>query len=94
MNDQGAYEQSWEEPVTEVLHPTEILILAALRWLDLPISATAMVQISGGAITLASFDYHLKRLENLEILEVVETTLRRKAWPSEKVFDIRLARAG
>ena len=88
MTDQQTYERFWEEAVILLLHPTQLLILEALARLGLPVSASIMEQVSDGQIRLANFDYHLKRLETLGLLEVVDRKQRRGT--AEKFFDLRL----
>lgn len=91
MTDRETYERFWEEAVILLLHPTQLLIIEALARLEFPVSASVMVHISDGTIPLANFDYHLKRLETLELVEVVERQPRRGV--SEKFFDLRLVKA-
>lgn len=91
MVDLETYERFWEEAVILLLHPTQLLILEALTRLEMPVSATAMVEMSDGQISLAYWTYHLTRLEKLGLLKLV------KARPSrgtpEKFYDLRLVKA-
>ncbi len=91
MTDREAYERFWEEAAIALLHPTQLLVLETLLRVGMPVSASVMVHVSDGTISLANFDYHLKRLETLGLLEVVERQPRRGV--SEKYFDLRLVKA-
>jgi DNA-binding transcriptional ArsR family regulator len=98
--DLEAYEQFWEEAMTLLfqpaqllsvfLHPTQLLILEALARLEVPVSATVMEKISDEQITKGQYSYHLARLAELNLLEMVETKQRRGA--REKFFDLRLVK--
>lgn len=91
MVDLETYEAFWEEAVIRLLHPTQLLILEALARLGEPVSATVMERISDGQIPLVNWAYHLSRLEELGILELVESKPRRGV--AEKFFGLRLEKA-
>ena len=91
MVDLETSEQFWEEAVVLLLHPTQLLILEALVRLGMPVSATAMVEMSDGQISLAYWTYHLTRLENLGLLKLVEA--RPSRGTPEKFFALRIVEA-
>lgn len=79
-------ERFWEQTALLLLHPTQLLILEVLAHLEGAVSATALEQISGGQIALANWAYHLTRLEDLCLVEMVRTEQRRGA--REKFYDL------
>lgn len=89
MSDQETYERFWGKAGVLLLHPTQILILEALARLGFPVSATAMERLSDGQIPLANYAYHLSRLAELGLVELVDTEQRRGAL--EKFYDLRLS---
>lgn len=88
MTDQGSYERFWEDAVVRLLHPTQLLILETLTYLDCPISASIMERLCDGQIKLANWDYHCKRLATLGLLEPAGWKQRRGA--TENFFVLRL----
>lgn len=72
-------ERIWEGMVIRLLHPTQLLILEVLTYLDDPVSATALERMSDKQISHASFGYHCRRLEKLGLLKETHTIQRRGA---------------
>jgi hypothetical protein len=76
----------WEELALRLLHPTQLLIIEAIWWIEEPLSATLLQGIYEDRIGLSLFSYHCKRLEALEVLEKVGEVPVRGV--SEKLFDL------
>jgi hypothetical protein len=76
----------WEELALRLLHPTQLLIIEAIWWIEEPLSATLLQEVCENQIALGLFSYHCKRLEQLEVLEKVDEIPVRGA--SEKLYDL------
>jgi hypothetical protein len=77
----------WEELVLKLLHPTQLLIIEAVWWIEEPLSATLLQEVyENQQIGLSLFSYHCKRLEKLEVLEKVDEVPVRGV--TEKLFDL------
>jgi hypothetical protein len=74
----------WDAFVLSQLHPTKVIIVEAMRRIGRPLSATELEMISGGEPELSYFSFHLKRLVELEILEVVAKLKARRSRSSKK----------
>jgi hypothetical protein len=85
--DAKSIEQFWEEAIVRLLNPVQLLILEAITRLERPISATIMVQIDD-RITLALYDYHLKRMVKTGLLELTDKKKRRGSY--EKFYTLRV----
>jgi hypothetical protein len=81
----------WEELASRLLHPTQLLIIEAIWWIEEPLSATLLQAVYEDQVDIGLFSYHCKRLEKLEVLEKVGEVPVRGA--TEKLFDL-VDRAG
>jgi hypothetical protein len=80
MVDSGPEIPDWEEIGVRLLHPTQIVIIEAMSWMELPISPRLLEHLSPDmGITLGHFAYHCKRLAQLKILEKIGSVPRRGA---------------
>jgi hypothetical protein len=61
---------NWDRLVAELLHPTQIAILAAMEFIGEALSPSVLVKVLDETVALASIDYHVKRLANLGAVEV------------------------
>ena len=59
----------WETLVAQLLHPVQVGIIEALRWIDQPLSATDLQRVSRGE----RIDYHVRRLANLNVLSAQDS---------------------
>jgi DNA-binding transcriptional ArsR family regulator len=69
----------WPALVPRLVHPTKVAILEAMLWIGRPLSATELKEIACGDTALESFSYHLKRLVEVGVLEVVGKLKARKS---------------
>ena len=76
----------WEQLALKLLHPTQLLIIEAIWWIEEPVSATLLQGVYEGRIGLSLLSYHCKRLEGLGVLEKVGEVPVRGV--SEKLFDL------
>lgn len=76
----------WVGLALKLLHPTQLLIIEAIWWIEEPLSATLLQEVYEDQIGLSLLSYHCKRLEALEVLEKVGEVPVRGV--SEKLFDL------
>lgn len=62
---------NWDRLLAEI-HPIQIMILAAVDWIREPLSPSLLTEVFDSTIPLAQLSYHVKRLGELDVLEVVE----------------------
>lgn len=68
MHNDGGQESDfcWGTLAARLLHPVQVEIIEALRWIGRPLSATDFVYIFGGRRAGLRVEYHLRRLTKLE----------------------------
>jgi len=76
----------WGELAVKLMHPTQLLILEAIWWIEEPLSATLLQGVYEDRVGLSLFSYHCRRLEALGVLEQVGEIPVRGV--SEKLFDL------
>jgi hypothetical protein len=69
---------SWETALWGLLHPTQIAIIEAQLWIELPLSATLLVGIFEDA-PLNRLSHHLNRLAGAGVLRLAYTRPARGA---------------
>jgi hypothetical protein len=80
----GDGQVGWDLLVPRLVHPTKVIILESMLWIERPLSATELEQISARDPDLRTFSYHLKHLEELGVLEVAEKRKARRSRSSKK----------
>lgn len=84
---------NWEEIGIQLLHPTQLVIIEAMSWIELPVSPRLLEHLSFGAgIKLGHFAYHCTSLAKLGILEKVGSVPRRGAAENYFYFASEAAR--
>lgn len=58
-------EDFWAMLAARLLHPFQVQIIEAMRWIDHPLSASELVHVFGGRQRLSTVAYHLRRLDSL-----------------------------
>jgi hypothetical protein len=58
----------WPALAGRLLHPVQVQIIEAIRWVDRPLSASELVQIHCEEHRLSTIAYHVRRLSDLEAL--------------------------
>lgn len=68
MHDNGGQDGDfyWGAPAARLLHPVQVGIIEALRWIDRPLSATDLFHVFEGKRVAPRIEYHLRRLTRLE----------------------------
>lgn len=57
--DEGVF---WSALTGSVLHPVQLQIIEAMRWIDLPLSASQLVQVFDEEEPLSQVSYHVRAL--------------------------------
>jgi hypothetical protein len=73
----------WAALVARVLHPVDVQIVEAFRWIGEPLSAGDLAQIFDEELPWILLGRHLRRLERLAAVELEETPTTRN------IMDIR-----
>jgi len=76
----------WKALAMLLAHPTKALIIQAMRWIDRPLSASDLVLVLDGKLSLSVLSYHVKTLADYGILTQVERQQVRGAWKHLYVF--------
>jgi predicted transcriptional regulator len=67
LDDAGQVEDFWWGTlVAGVLHPAQVEIIEALRWIDRPLSVTDLLQVLEGQRVGLRIERHLRRLAKLD----------------------------
>jgi DNA-binding transcriptional ArsR family regulator len=80
----------WVALVPYLIHPTKVLIIEAMLWINRPLSASELEKAFGGSLGVSTISYHVRTLASLGILERVAKVEVRGAW--KRVY--RLAEPG
>ncbi len=82
----------WEALVALLAHPTKVLIVEAMRWIEQPLSASELTQVFERAVDLSTVSYHVTSLESYGILTQVKKQRVRGAWKRTYVFTAAVRR--
>lgn len=63
----------WAALVARVLHPVDVQIIEAFRWIGEPLSAGDFAELFDKEPSWATLGHHLRRLYKLEAIEYAET---------------------
>lgn len=75
----------WESIIARVLHPTQVEIIEAIKYLGGPRSAAELTRCFGGP-PLSSISYHIRHLAKIGALE--KTGERRVRGAIENYYDL------
>jgi hypothetical protein len=75
----------WGELAARVLHPVQVEIIEALRWIDRPLTAIDLLNVLDGKRLGLRIEHHLKRLTRLDALVSADegklrTPMRQRAY--------------
>lgn len=62
----------WDALLGQLVHPTQVAVIEALRWVGQPLSATELTEIFDDRLGLSAISYHVRRLKDLGILEFIK----------------------
>lgn len=68
----GGERVDWAALIPHLIHPTKVIIIEALLWLERPMSATELEKVAGADPPLSDFSHHLNQIAKMSVLEVVE----------------------
>lgn len=69
MTGEAAPDGFWTALAVSFLQPIQLQIIEALIWIDVPLSASALVQIFDRKHSLSTVSYHVRRLNSLGVLK-------------------------
>jgi hypothetical protein len=75
---------NWEKLVPRLIHPTKVIVIEAMLWIERPLSATELQNIANGTPVISSFSYHLDRLVESGALDVVTKLKARRSQGSKR----------
>jgi hypothetical protein len=68
VSDDGAPDGFWAALAARLLHPIQVQIIEAMAWIDLPVSASDLVNVFSREERLSAIAYHVRRLDSLGAL--------------------------
>ncbi len=71
MSAAGLPEGFWAALAARLLHPSQLQIIEAIRWIDRPLSVSELVQIFQREQRLSTVAYHVQYLAGIGALELV-----------------------
>jgi hypothetical protein len=63
----------WEALIGRLIHPTQLAVIEAMRWIDRPLSPAQLVRVFDSGMQLPSVAYHVSRLADLGVLKPAGT---------------------
>jgi hypothetical protein len=76
----------WCALVSLIAHPSKVLIIEALAWIDRPLSASELSKSCDGKPTKGALSYHFNALAEAGVLTHVGSEQVRGAWRQLYVF--------
>jgi hypothetical protein len=67
----------WAALVASVLHPVDVQIIEAFRWIEEPLSGGDLAQLFDGQVSWAALGHHLRRLAKLDAIALAEAPTTR-----------------
>ena len=56
----------WGMLAGQIIHPTQLLILEAMRWIAEPVSSSQLAKVLGGDLSIQLVSYHCHRLDGTD----------------------------
>lgn len=69
----GDEEFPWGSLVSRVLHPVQVAVIEAMRWVDLPLSPSEIRLMLGGDYSTSHVAYHARALAGAGIIKLIDT---------------------
>lgn len=76
----------WSVLVPRLVHPTKVLILEAMLWIDRPLSASELNEVFEGKPDMSSISHHVRSLAGAGVLSCVGKHRVRGAW--KRTYDL------
>jgi hypothetical protein len=61
----------WDALVSRVLHPVQVQIIEAMRWIGRPLASSELCKVFDDAYTVSHLGYHVSALADLSVLREV-----------------------
>lgn len=76
----------WCALVSLIAHPSKVLIIEALVWIDRPLSASELSKVFDGNPSKGALSYHFNQLAEAGVLTYVGSEQARGAWKQLYAF--------
>lgn len=76
----------WGALVALIVHPTKVLIVEALDWIDRPLSPSELEYVFGERLSVSAISYHVNSLVKYGVLRRQGKHKVRGAWKTLYVF--------
>lgn len=83
----------WGLLVALIVHPTKVLIIEAMDWIDRPLSPSELEYVFGGSLSVSAISYHVNSLVKYRVLRRQGKHKVRGAWKTLYVFSPLVHRA-
>ncbi len=70
----------WAALVPLAVHPTKVLVIEAMRWIDRPLSASELEQVFDATLSTSAISYHVVTLARWGVLKRVGKQKVRGTW--------------
>ena len=67
----------WAGLAARVLHPVDVQIIEAFRWIEEPLSGGDLAQLFDGQVSWAALGHHMRRLAKLDAIVLAEAPTTR-----------------
>jgi hypothetical protein len=93
-------QRRWAQLTTILLHPTQLELIEAMRWIGEPVSPSQLVRVFKGGVappaekkernrSVASLSYHMHRLVEFDILRFHSSRRVRGVVETFYIFDLK-----
>ncbi len=81
----------WAALISRFVHPTKVLIIEAMRWIDQPLSPNELHKVLDRQMSLSALSYHVTSLAKANALRRVLKRKVRGIWESHYYFSKAIA---
>jgi hypothetical protein len=76
----GGEALDWGALVPRLVHPTKVMVIEALRWIDRPLSASDLERVFDAGMSVSTISCHVTNLADIGILKPARKLQVRGAW--------------
>ena len=76
----------WSALVALIVHPTKVLIVEAMDWIDMPLSSSELAFVFGEKMSVSAISYHVNSLARYGVLRRQGKHKVRGAWKTSYVL--------
>ena len=84
----------WSALVALIVHPTKVLIVEAIGWIDRPLSSSELAYVFGETMSVSAISYHVNSLARYGVLRRQGRHKVRGAWKTLYVISNAVALPG